>query len=143
MTSSPEDGPGERHEAASRSDERPDAAFHLDERLNAALGPPPATVERVVRRALEGSVPPAAGRRRRLAAAAAGAALLATLLAIVQLRRPPAPQAPPASRGAIEIRSAGGMVTARSPAGRLWIVGAAPRHPVAGSIILVHIGGIR
>jgi hypothetical protein len=68
------------------------------------------------------------------------------LLMIVQWRRPPAPPAPPAplaGAGAIEIRSAAGIVTARSPSGRLWIVGAAPRHPVAGSIILVHRGGNR
>jgi hypothetical protein len=65
------------------------------------------------------------------------------LLMIEQLRRPPAPSAPAPAQGAIEIRSAAGIVTARSPSGRLWIVGAAPRHPVAGSIILVHRGGNR
>jgi hypothetical protein len=159
MKARPEDGPGERHEAATRPEpgldaaaahphERLNAASYLDERLNAALEPPPAAVARVVRRALEGS--PAAGRRRRRLAAAAvaagaGAAFLATLLMIDRPRRPlaPPPPAPPAARGGIEIRGAAGIVSARSPSGRLWIVGVAPRHPVAGSIILVHRGGNR
>lgn len=144
------DDPGERLNAADHLGERLNAADDLGERLNAALAPPTAAVERVVRRALEGSR--AAGRPwRRLAAAAvgaaAGAAFLATAwLMIVQWRRPPAPPAPAAplaGPGAIEIRNDAGIVTARSPAGRLWIVGAAPRHPVAGSIILVHRGGNR
>src|ERR1700720_1196083 len=91
--------------------------------------------------------PPRWPRRRLLVAAAgaaAGAAFLATaLLMIVQLRRPTVPPAPAPARGAIEIRSAAGIITARSPSGRLWIVGAAPRRPVAGSIILVHRGGNR
>jgi hypothetical protein len=153
MKARPEDAPGldaagplgERLNATDHLGERLKAADDLGERLNAALEPPPAAVERIVRGALEGSR--AAGwRGRRLAAAAvgaaAGAAFLATaLLMILQLRRPPVPPAP--ARGAIEIRSAAGIVTARSPSGRLWIVGAAPRHPVAGSIILVHRGGNR
>ncbi|HEV3075263.1 MAG TPA: hypothetical protein VHB47_12650 [Thermoanaerobaculia bacterium] len=157
MKARPEDARGEPHEAATRSDERLNAAGHLDqrlnaadhlgERLNAALEPPAAAVERVVRGALEGSQVAGRRRRRLMAAAAggaAGAAFLATaLLLIEQLRRPPTPPAPPASRGAIEIRDAAGIVTARSPSGRLWIVGPASRHPVAGSIILVHRGGNR
>jgi hypothetical protein len=148
MKARPEDARGEQPDAAAHLDDRLNAADHLGERLNAALAPPPAAVERVVRRALEGSQ--AAGRRRRrlaAAGAAAGAAFLATaLLMIAQWRRPPAPAAPAAplaGPGAIEIRSAAGIVTARSPSGRLWIVGATPRHPVAGSIILVHRGGNR
>jgi len=69
--------------------------------------------------------------------------LARALLMIGQLRRRPALPVPPAAGGAIEIRSVAGIVTARSPSGRLWIVGATPRHPVAGSIILVHRGGNR
>jgi hypothetical protein len=132
-------------------DERPEAASHLGERLKAALEPPPAAVERVVRRALAAS--PAAGRWRRLVVAAAGAALLATLLVAVLLQRPAGQSvpavatavatAPAAPRGAIEVRSAAGIVTARSPSGRLWIVGTNPRHSVAGSIIVVRRGGNR
>jgi len=137
MKARPEDAPGER----------PDAADSLSERLNAVLEPPPAAVERVVRGALAGSRE-AGRRRRRLGAAAAGvaagAAFLATaLLMIVQLRRPPIPPVPAPARSAIEIRNDAGIVTARSPSGRLWIVGAAPRRSVAGSIILVHRGGNR
>jgi hypothetical protein len=157
MKARPEDAPGldaagplgERLNATDHLGERPKAADDLGERLKAALEPPPAAVERIVRGALEGSRAAGWRGRRRAAAAvgaAAGAAFLATaLLMILQLRRPPVPPAPaPApARGAIEIRSAAGIVTARSPSGRLWIVGAAPRHPVAGSIILVHRGGNR
>ncbi len=148
MKARPEDGPG--LDAAGPLDDRLNAADHLGERLNAALAPPPGAVERVVRRALEGSRLPGR-RRRRVAVAAAGAAACAASpgtawLMIAPGRRPPAPPAPAAplaGPGAIEIRSAAGIVTARSPSGRLWIVGSAPRHPVAGSIILVHRGGNR
>jgi hypothetical protein len=115
------------------------AAMDLEERLRAALEPSPGTVERVVRRALDPLTRP---RRRRLAAAAAGAALLALLLAALEVRRLPS-RPKPAPRSAIEIRGDAAIVTARSRAGRLWVVHGGSRRTSAGSIILIHKGDDR
>lgn len=118
------------------------AAAELDERLKAVLEPPAAAVERVVRGALADGRRPGSRRwpaRRLVPIAAAGALAAAALLVALRqaARFPPAPSGMP--RQAIEIRNGGGLVTARSPSGRLWVVGGGgPPHPSPGSIILVH-----
>jgi hypothetical protein len=129
-----EDAEGHAHAAT---------AAELDERLKAVLEPQAAVVERVVRGALVDSRRTAARRwsARRLVPIAAGVALAAAALLVAfrqAARVPPAPSGMP--RQAIEIRNGGGLVTARSPSGRLWVVGGGgrPPHPSPGSIILVH-----